>query len=159
LVAEHIGRSAEVTLRAPPPLGRQLSIVAGTDGGAELRDSATVLATGRDVHLDVSGIPSVSIAEAEDAGRRTPYDERTHQLPTCFVCGPARARGDGLRIFAGPLVESTDNKTVTFAASWVPYANLAHHDGYVAAEFVWAALDCPTAYAGLGARHLGMRGD
>ena len=62
LVAEHIGRSAEVTLRAPPPLGRQLSIVAGTDGGAELPASATVLAIGRGVHLDVSGVPGVSIA-------------------------------------------------------------------------------------------------
>jgi hypothetical protein len=40
----------------------------------------------------------------------------------------------------------------------VPHANLAGEDGAVAGEFVWAALDCPTGYAGLGARHLGMTG-
>ena len=44
------------------------------------------------------------------------------------------------------------------AASWVPYANLARDDGRIAPEFVWAALDCPTGYAGLAARHLGLTG-
>ena len=33
----------------------------------------------------------------------TPVKPHEHPLPTCFVCGPARAKGDGLRIFAGPL--------------------------------------------------------
>ena len=39
-----------------------------------------------------------------------------------------------------------------------PYANLARDEGRIAPEFVWAALDCPTAYAGLAARHLGLSG-
>jgi hypothetical protein len=74
----------------------------------------------------------------------------------CFVCGPTRAHGDGLRIFAGPLSAHPDD--ATFAASWVPYSNLAGGDGRVSHEFVWAALDCPTGHAGLRARHFGMSG-
>jgi hypothetical protein len=49
-------------------------------------------------------------------------------------------------------------KVGTLAAPWVPYAGLAGGDGPVAREFIWAALDCPTGFAGLGARQLGMTG-
>ena len=158
LLANNIGESAEITLRAPPPLDRQLDVISGDDGEANLHDGEAVLATGRPAHLDVSNVPTASFSEAEDAVRRTPYDENNHKLPTCFVCGPARTHGDGLRIFAGPLAASPEREIEAFAASWIPYANLAGDDGRVAAEFVWASLDCPTAYASLGARHFGMSG-
>ena len=159
LLAKHIEGSAEITLRAPPPLGRPLEIVAGTEGGVELRENETLLATGRAAPLDVAGIPAVTFPEAEDAARTTPYDESNHLLPTCFVCGPARAHGDGLRIIPGPLPRPGDKRPVTLASSWIPYSNLAGSDGLVAPEFVWAALDCPTGFASMGARHLGMNGD
>ena len=147
LLANHIGASVEVTLRAPPPLGRRLEIVAGADGALDLREGETILATGRAARTEISEIPSVSHSEAEDAVRRTPFDENSHKFPNCFVCGPARAPGDGLRIFAGPVAVRADLKTQAFAAPWVPSTNLAEYDGRVAAEFVWAALDCPTGYA------------
>ena len=156
LLAAHIHGDAEITLRAPPPLGQRLAIVA-SEHGVELRKDETTLATGRIVHIDVAEIPIVNFSEAEDAVRRTPYDESSHKLPMCFVCGPARAHGDGLRILAGPLARP-DLKMGTFAATWVPYSNLASGDGVVADEFIWAALDCPTGYAALGAQHLGMTG-
>ena len=159
LLANHIDGGAEITLRAPPPLEKQLGIVAGTDGALALREGETILATGRPAQIEVSQIPTASYAEAEDAVRRTPFDENNHTFPTCFVCGPARAPGDGLRIFAGPLSARTDQKTGAFAASWVPDANLAGADGRVAAEFIWAALDCPTGYAGLGTLSLGPNRD
>jgi hypothetical protein len=158
LLASHITGSVEITLRAPPPLGQRLDVVAGPGQTVDLRLDATIVATGRPTHLDVADIPTASFAEAEDAARRTPYDEGNHKLPTCFVCGPARVDGDGLRIFAGPLARRADNN-VAFASTWVPYLDLAGEDDRVAPEFVWAALDCPTGYAGLGARHLGMSGD
>jgi hypothetical protein len=44
----------------------------------------------------------------------------------------------------------------TFAASWVPDADLTGDDGYVAPEFLWAALDCPTAFAGVGSGQWGV---
>ena len=65
-----------------------------------------------------------------------------HPLPHCFVCGPKRAEGDGLRIFPG----RTANEAV-FAAPWVPHASLDDGTGQVAPEFLWAALDCAGAFA------------
>jgi hypothetical protein len=156
-LAAQLGGSAEITLRAPPPLGRPLNVVADGDGRVELRDGETIVATGQRASVDVVEVPVASFAEAEDAVRRTPYDESTHTLSTCFVCGPARAPGDGLRIFPGPLAPRREGLQAV-AATWVPYADLAGDDGCVAPEFVWAALDCPTGHAGLGARHLGMTG-
>jgi hypothetical protein len=158
LLAGHIGNSAEITLHAPPPLGKRLDIIAGTDGAVHLREGETILATGRPARIEVPEIPTASYSEAEDAVRRTPYDEGNHNLPMCFVCGPGRAHEDGLRIFACPLAARADRKIEAFAACWVPYANLVGGDGFVATEFVWASLDCPTGDAGLGARHLGMSG-
>ncbi len=46
-LARHIPGGAEVTLRAPPPLDKPLDVVAADDGQWELRDGATVVATGR----------------------------------------------------------------------------------------------------------------
>jgi acyl-coenzyme A thioesterase PaaI-like protein len=63
-------------------------------------------------------------------------------FPTCFVCGPAREAGDGLRIYAGN-VAGTDH----VAAPWTPDVDLADGDGIVKAEFIWSALDCPGGYA------------
>jgi hypothetical protein len=156
LLAAHIDGDAEITLLAPPPLGQQLDIVAG-EHVVELRKQETTVATGRRVRIDVPEIPVVNFSEARDAVRRSPYDQGRHPLPMCFVCGPARVYGDGLRIVPAPLPPLPDYKTGTVAAPWVPYANLAK-DGAVAAEFIWAALDCPTGYAAVGAQHLGMTG-
>lgn len=158
LIAGHIDGSAEITLRIPPPLEQPLDIIAGTGGAVELRDGATIVASGRPTQIDVSDIPTASYFEAEDAVSRTPHAD-SHPLPTCFVCGPHRAPGDGLRLFAGPLAaRAAQNKIGVFAVPWIPDANLAGSDSHVAPEFVWASLDCPTGYAGGGARHLGLSG-
>ncbi len=109
-------------------------------------------------YMDYLMIPIVNFSEAQDAVRRSPYDQDRHPLPMCFVCGPARVHGDGLRIIPGALPPRPDYKTGTFAAPRVPYPNLTGEDGAVAGEFVWAALDCPTGFAGVGAQHLGMTG-
>jgi hypothetical protein len=142
---------------APPPLGERLDIVAG-EHGVELRKNETTLARGRSVRIDVPEIPVVGFGEAQDAVRRSPFDDSRHQLPTCFVCGPARSDGDGLRIIPRPLPRRPECRTGTLVAPWVPYADLAGEDGAVADEFIWAALDCPTGFAGVGAQHLGMTG-
>jgi hypothetical protein len=157
LLAAHIDGDAEITLLAPPPLGQRLEIVAG-ERGMELRKEGTTLAMGRSVRFDVPEIPIVDFHQAQDAVRRSPFDASRHPLPMCFVCGPARVERDGLRIIPGLLTPRPDHMIGTFAAPWVPYANLAGEDGAVAGEFVWAALDCPTGFAGVDAQHLGMTG-
>ncbi|MBX5442621.1 MAG: hypothetical protein IRZ32_13980, partial [Solirubrobacteraceae bacterium] len=68
--------------------------------------------------------------------------DSTHPSPGRRGGGPARAPGDGLRIFCGP----TDDGS-RFAGPWTPAADLAGPDGAVAREFVWAALDCPSGIA------------
>lgn len=157
LLAAHIDGDAEITLLAPPPLGQWLDIVA-SERGVELWREETILATGRSVRIDVPEIPIVDFSQVQDAVSRSPYDESSHPLPMCFVCGPAREHNDGLRIIPAPLPPCPDHKTGTFAAPWVPYPNLAGEDDAVAGEFIWAALDCPTGFAAVGARHLGMTG-
>jgi hypothetical protein len=146
-LARYIGGGAEVTLRAPPPLDRQLDIVAVDEGQFELRDGATVVATGRTASVELAHLEKASFEEARAGELATPIKPHEHPLPTCFVCGPARTHGDGLRIFAGPLVRHSSKGSPALAATWIPDATLAAEDGLVAPEFLWSALDCPTGYA------------
>jgi hypothetical protein len=78
---------------------------------------------------------------------------REHAFPDCFVCGPHRRRGDGLRIFPGML----DSGLV--AAPWLPADSLDGGDGKVAVEFHWAALDCPGYFAVSGGRRMMLLGE
>lgn len=144
-LARHIPGAAEVTLRAPPPLDTSLDVVATDDGTWELRDGARVVATGREASVELALVQTASLEEARAAELLTPVKPHEHPLPTCFVCGPARAKGDGLRIFTGPLGRPRQNPVL--AASWTPDSNLAAGDGLVAPEFLWSALDCPTGFA------------
>ena len=105
-LARHIPGGAEVTLRIPPPLEKPLDVVATDDGSWELRDGAAVVATGRPARVELSRLEKAGFDEACAAELLTPIKPHEHLLPTCFVCGPARAQGDGLRIFAGPLASS-----------------------------------------------------
>ncbi len=143
LLGRCIGGGAEVTLHRPPPLEKQMAIVGGTDGGLELRDGEVVVASARAAHPGLREVRRASPSDAEVAWTRWRYAER-NQLPTCFVCGPARAPGDGLRIFPGP-VDTAAGALV--AAAWAPDAGLCEGDGRVGEEFVWAALDCPSGFA------------
>ena len=159
LLAKYIEGSAEITLRAPPPLDRPLDVVQGADGGVELREQVTLLATGRPApSFDVGDIPAVTFPRAEEAASNTPFKGSNHPLPRCFVCGPMRAHGDGLRIIPGPLSRPSGEKQGILASPWIPHSNLSDDDDLVAPEFIWAALDCPTGFAGGSARHLGLNG-
>ncbi len=131
---------ARVRLHRPPPLGRPLAVRRGTDGVTAL-DGELVVATGAPTTAEVTPPSAVTLAEAEAAARAYP-GFRDHAFPRCFGCGPARALGDGLRIFPGP-VAGRD----LVAAPWLPDASLADERGVVRPEFLWAALDCPSGWA------------
>ena len=45
--------------------------------------------------------------------------------------------------------------SIVLAATWTPDPTLTTEDGFVAEEFLWAALDCPTGYACLYDRESG----
>ena len=141
LVARRAGGPAEVTLRRPPPLGRPLAVAALDDGRIEVRDGEELVAEAAPATLERDVPAAVGFEDAERAAALYPGFE-AHAFPTCFVCGPARQPGDGLRVFAGP-VAGRD----VVAAPWVPDAWLADDYGTVRPEFAWAALDCPGAIA------------
>jgi hypothetical protein len=136
LLAREIDGPAEVTLRKPPPLEVELQLAADGDR-VELRDGEELVAEAGPVGADRFEEPPATVppAEAHAAAAHSTYLDDTHPFPTCFVCGPLRDPGDGLRIFPGRL----DGRDL-FACPWTP------DDGdHVPHEIVWAALDCPTS--------------
>ncbi|HUS23561.1 MAG TPA: hypothetical protein VM369_01325, partial [Candidatus Binatia bacterium] len=144
-IAALVGNPAEITLRAPPPLDVPLQVE--RDGGTvRVSHGGQVVGEGRpapDFTLELPAPPSWD--EAAAAGRR--YNGLTdHAYGTCFVCGPQRAPGDGLRIFCGPWRDGR------VAGTWTPDATLDDGRGEVAPEFLWAAIDCPGSWSVIGRR-------
>jgi hypothetical protein len=74
----------------------------------------------------------VSFADARELAVAARRDPEEHPCPGCFVCGPSRSPGDGMRLFP-ERVPGRDE----FAAAW--------HVENAGAEYVWAALDCPSS--------------
>lgn len=144
-LAAFVDGAAEVTLRKPPPLDTEMQVVAEDDGAVALYDGENLVATARQAEVTVEARATPCFEEAQAASART-FPPATHKLPMCYVCGPDRAHGDGLRIHCGPLDVQAGWQGVV-AAGWVPEDYMADAGGAVAPEFVWAALDCPTAYA------------
>jgi hypothetical protein len=127
----------EVTLRNPPPLATELRSEP-TPQGALIMHGDQLVAEVTTTSLAIEPPPPVGFDEACRAVAGYPWATE-HPFPQCFVCGPARAEGDGLRIFPGAVA----GRNVA-AAPWVPAASLPQEDGRVAAPIVWAALDCPS---------------
>jgi hypothetical protein len=131
----------EVTLRRPPPLGTPLDVVIHGHDRVSLSDESGLVAEGRRTKLNLT-VPFVPSFDEALRAAEAYTGFREHFYPTCFVCGPNRKTGDGLRIFAGPL---PGNNCV--AAPWIPHRSLGDDTGRVNTEYVWAALDCPGYFA------------
>ncbi|WP_433162010.1 hypothetical protein [Kribbella sp. CA-247076] len=135
------GRVPQVTLRMPPPLERDLDLVAGHED-ARLLDGEAVVASAVPVAAEVLHDATIEpVGPEEAAAAEASYRGLTnHPFPTCFVCGPAN--DGGLHLKPGPM---GDGRT---ACTWKPAADLATGgDGLVDAVFLWAALDCPGGWA------------
>ena len=137
-----IGDTAEVTLRKPPRLDATMVVRRG-NRGLSLWDGETVIADARGAELDIELPPLPSAEQIQAAEVRFHERRRSYGFTTCFVCGPDRDHGDGLRIFPAPI---EDQQLV--AAFWSPTLNLANDEGVVDPRVVWAALDCPTFFGG-----------
>jgi hypothetical protein len=138
-----LGGAAEVTLRRPVPLDRPLPVRDG-DGALAVEDGGVLLAEARPAKPPVAlpALPATVTPQAAEAaaGRSPYYDDPV--FPGCFVCGPARPAGDGLRIFPGRVAGRT-----LWAAPWTPEETVAGTDGHIRPEVIWAALDCPSGIA------------
>lgn len=141
--AAGIDGAAEVTLRKPIPLDRQILIEADGDGYTATSDDGELLAEARPAAA-LDGIrPPVrpSVEEAAAASADSPFRGADHTYPGCFVCGPEHP--DGLEIFVGPLEPGPDGREA-FADSFTIEPALAEADGNAGPGLVWAALDCPS---------------
>jgi hypothetical protein len=140
-IASAIGPGVAVRLHRPPPLDADLPVAPAGAGEWKVSDGAALVATVRTTKLALDLPEPVSGAEALESSKHY-AGFHGHPFPTCFVCGPDRAAGDGLRIFAGALPSRR-----AVAAPWQPDRSLAGASGRVRPEFVWAALDCPGYFA------------
>ena len=154
LVAAALGGSnCTVTLKSPPPLDHDLVLETSETGATLLEDDRIVVsASSEAVEIDVPS-PPPTLAEAQDAEPR--FNGFSHHIfPGCFVCGPDRESGDGMRIFPGALHDGAHR----VAATWTPDESVAGADGLVRPEFLWAALDCPGYFAAEDAAGLALLG-
>ncbi len=146
LLARRVGSPAvQVTLRTPPPLETPMEVVpAGAGTPLRLMDGETLVAEARPAEAPATDLLPVAPETAEEA-RQAFRGFGGHPFSACFVCGPDRADGDGLRVLAGP-VPGSDGSLV--AAPWTPDASLAGTDPRTTGpEAAWAALDCPGGWA------------
>jgi hypothetical protein len=130
-----------VRLMKPPPLDAGLDVVEREDGVLAILHGEVIVGQSRPATLELDAPVPPSYVETLDASLHyAGFSE--HPFPTCFVCGPKRTRGDGLRVFAGPVAGRE-----IVAAPWVPDASLDAGDGKVKPEFMFAVLDCPGCFA------------
>jgi hypothetical protein len=136
-IARHVPGTAMVRLAIPPPLDTPLEIDV-TAGVARLMAGTTLVGEGRPAELDIEAPAPVSLEAATESSKHY-HGFVQHTFPECFVCGPQRQPGDGLRIFAGPVPAKE-----VVAAPWTVNESLGTP---TAKEFLWAALDCPSGFA------------
>ena len=141
VIANRIGVTAEVTLRAPPPLEKPLELVLEGDRTVRLLDGGKVVGEGAPASLTLEIPQPPSLTEARQAAEIFP-GFKDHTFPTCYACGHHRGEGDGLRIFSGPVPGRN-----LVAAPWTPHPGLADEEGWISREQIWAALDCPSGWA------------
>jgi hypothetical protein len=146
-IARVVGEPVQVTLRKPPPMEKVLVVRDGT-----LVDGDVVIATAERIALELDVPDPVSFAEAEDCAHRY-IGHENHLVPGCFVCGPGRAPGDGLRIFPGRIGAGRPA-----AAPWIPDASLCDARGEVHREILWASLDCPGYFGAMDSMEMALLG-
>ena len=137
LVAAAMGRDVVVRLVGPPPLDTDMTLRADAQGQWKLFNDHSPVIEVRDGGPDLQVPDGCDYVTAQAAAINAPTDF-IHPCPGCFVCGPARATDDGLRLVAGP-VAGRD----IVATGWVPPQQFASADGKLAPEIIAAALDCP----------------
>ncbi len=122
-----------VRLQQPPPLAIPLSLDVGTEEVLLTLDGETIARArpGDLAHAMTWEPVTVEAAEEAEWRYRGLHD---HPFPSCFVCGPDRAVGDGLRIFAGEVAPDL------VAGRW-------HTHGPMSVPITWAALDCTSAWS------------
>lgn len=131
-VAAFVGGPAQVTLRLPPPLETPLRVV--HDGASvQVIDGDALVAEAEPADVDLDVPAPVSWDEAL-AARERHVRFGSAEFAECFVCG-MRDDGSGLGIHVG----AVEGREPLHAAPW--------QVSETGPAVVWAAIDCPGAYA------------
>jgi hypothetical protein len=134
---------AAVSMRRPMPLDTPLAVRRGDEGSVSLLDGDEIVIEAARAELDLEPPGPVSLETAEATTPNVAPDE--HPFPTCFGCGPRRDPAESIRVMLGAVA----GRDGVFADSWTPLAEFADDEGNVTPLFMWAALDCPTGWAGV----------
>jgi hypothetical protein len=153
LIAGAAGANVSVRLLQAVPLNRPLSVAERSSERWEVRDGEHLIATAARTSTQTDVPLPPSYLEALEASKHYAGFSQ-HIFASCFVCGTARQRDDGLRIFPG-FVPGTG----VVAAPWMPGATLDDGTGKVRPEFIWAALDCPGYFASFNTGTLALLGE
>ena len=141
MLAPYLAADAEITLRAPVPLGTPLQLRSFADG-LTLHEGTNVVAEGAATRLADGAPQPPAFAEAL-AATASFAGLRSHPYPRCVACGTDRTDAVALRLFPGPLAGRD-----LVAAVWYPGSD-ATAGGLIRPEFAWAALDCPGGWAAI----------
>jgi hypothetical protein len=149
------GAAVEVTLRAPTPLDRAMTL-RRTDGQSlQMLLGETLIAEAKRAALSLEIPEPPSYADALAAQPQSAsFLENINPLlpdglgfhPICFCCGAEVAPDEGLHVYAAP-VPGFDG----VAAAWQPSPAFADDQGLLPEPILWAALDCPGQFAYLAA--------
>ncbi len=164
VAAKFVDGIAEVTIRAPVPLDTDLEVKDVGQGEIRIFVDGKPVMIAKPGRLDMEVPEPPSFEEAAEASKSSLAikmksffggPERLGIHPTCFCCGNELAEDVGLRLAPGKI----DGRELV-AAPWVPHKSLCDESGVVPSEIVWAALDCPGAFAFLetGQDRVGMLG-
>lgn len=130
----------QVRLMQPPPLDTPLSFEQDSKELRLITPGGAIIATANAGSYR-SDPPRFADAEVVARGQAAYKGFDVHPFDSCFACGTARAVGDGLRIFSGPI---GDDRVAGF---WNAVEDFANHEGIINTPVVWAAMDCPGGWA------------
>ena len=141
-VAVRAGRTVTVRLLRPPPLDTPLDAVELADGTLAIKVGDGELGEAKSATLEL--VLRSTRRLFRGSGSFAPLRRiQAPSLPTCFVCGTQRSRGDGMG--------SSPARSRRAATSWprpgFPMRRSTGSHGKVRPEFMSAALDCPGFYA------------
>ena len=143
LMARRIEGDVAASLKIPPPLDTPIALTE-SEGAVEMHLGARLVGRAQPAQLDLE-VPTrpeplrLGGDPVDAPGRPVKFAP----FSTCFVCGKDREHPDGLCIHP----QQVEGREAMVAARWRLHEGLGDEHGFVAPEYLWAALDCPGYFA------------
>jgi len=146
LMTNFVDGDYEITLKAPPPLEKDLRLIIDKDNNLELRNEELIIATGVPVNFDIKYPFPVGFKNAIEPTKLSPL--RKMNTNTCFGCG---CRAGGLNLFSGIVKKhESDKMTITTVEITDEFSDKFVDDsGNITKEIIWTLLDCPGAHTSM----------